>query len=217
MYIKGILNPIIVIPSCDILLIGLLGNRARWFQLHAVTNFMITCIIMSDCIQLFLNPHKAIKYNNSHLDSYYVLILHIYHILTFKKLKIGEIMHHIIYVLFGVVPSIYYSTCNSNKIGYLACCGIPGIIEYSSLTLVKHNKISYIKQKQIASYMYCFLRQPLALYSVVLNIILYNYNLIKYSEQTICIYINILLYINSCYYTYATCINYGYNKYNYIM
>ena len=142
MYIKGILNPIIVIPSCDILLIGLLGNRARWFQLHAVTNFMITCIIMSDCIQLFLNPHKAIKYNNSHLDSYYVLILHIYHILTFKKLKIGEIMHHIIYVLFGVVPSIYYSTCNSNKIGYLACCGIPGIIEYSSLTLVKHNKIN---------------------------------------------------------------------------
>ena len=49
MYITSIINPILVVPSCDILLIGLIGNKARWFQLHTVTNVIITCIIINDC------------------------------------------------------------------------------------------------------------------------------------------------------------------------
>ena len=213
MYIKNIINPIIVIPCCDILLVMMLGKTARWFQLHCLVNFIISTIIIEDCINLFITPHRAVHYNNNHLDSYYILVLHAYHCITFKRLKMEEIVHHIVFVLLGVVPNIYYSRSNSNKIGYLACCGIPGIIEYGTLTLVKHDKLLAIKQKRIASYMYCFLRQPLALYSVVLNIILYEYNIINYREKSICIYNNVLLYLNSCYYTYITCTNYGYSKY----
>ena len=214
MYIKNIINPIIVIPCCDILLIMMLGKTARWFQLHCLVNIIISTIIIEDCINLFITPHKALHYNNNHLDSYYILVLHAYHCISFNKLKKEEIVHHIVFVLMGVVPNIYYSRSNSNKIGYLACCGIPGVIEYGTLTLVKHGKMLAIKQKWIASYMYCFFRQPLALYSVVLNIILYEYNIINYREQSICIYNNVLLYINSCYYTYITCTNYGYSKYH---
>lgn len=203
--------PILTITLCDLILIKCFGNKARWFQLHSLINLIITIIIIDDSIKFFIKPHLAIKYNNQHLDSKFILFLHLYHATTFK-LKKDEIIHHIFFVGFGVLPTIFYINSNIIRVGYLACCGIPGVFEYALLTLVKHNIITNIKQKKITSYIYCFIRQPLALYSVFINIMFYQYKLIGYENLFMCLYVNILLYINSCYYTHEICYNYGYNK-----
>jgi len=212
-YIISCTIPILTINLCDLLLIKLFGVKSRWFQLHSLINFIITIIVIEDSIKFFIKPHSAIKYNNMHLDSKFILFLHLYHIATFK-LKKDEIFHHIFFVGFGVLPSIFYIKSNIIRIGYLACCGIPGVFEYALLSLSKHNIITNITQKKITSYIYCFIRQPLALYSVFINIMFYQYKLIGSENLLMCLYVNILLYINSCYYTHEICYNYGYNMCN---
>ena len=53
--------PILTITLCDLILIKCFGNKARWFQLHSLINFIITIIIIDDAIKFFIKPHLAMK------------------------------------------------------------------------------------------------------------------------------------------------------------
>ena len=191
------------IIGCDFSLCILFGLRGRWFQLHALINFIISIDILPSVIHIIRDPNSGYKLLDNHIPSYYIACLHLYHILTFKNLNYYDYFHHILFVGLGVMPSIRWIKYNQILLGYIACSGIPGIIEYGTLALYKNNKITLLQQKELCSLVYIYLRYPLCIYGVTSNYLAYNNNLIK-DNLLLTIYINFLLYLNGSFFTQLT-------------
>ena len=187
----------------DTLLKIIFGNKGRWFQLHAYINLIVAKNIFSDVLNIYIDPTKGFKLLDNHYNSYYILGLHIYHLLTFNNLTFIDYFHHILFVGLGVLPVIFYINYNQIFLGYIACNGIPGIIEYGTLALYKNNKISIYTQKCVSSLLYIYLRLPLCITGVCYNFIGYNNGYIK-DNLYLSLYINVLLYFNGTFFTHLT-------------
>ena len=98
--------PIILTPTIDNLLCKMFGTKSRWFQLHSVINAIIVYIIWDDIINIYSNPLMYIKEVESKMDSYFIMVIHIYHmcqlhqqqmLLTLQKYLIQYLLFHIIF------------------------------------------------------------------------------------------------------------------------
>lgn len=201
------LSIMFLIFGYDILLIFLFGNKARWFQLHFLINIIISINIFPEFLIISsqnVNPYSKFDINIlSYNSSFYIIGLHLYHLISFKNLTFYDYFHHILFVALGVVPSFLYLETNQYVMAYIACSGIPGIIEYGTLSLYKNNKISLHMQKKINSYLYIYIRYPLCVYGVTINFINYISNSLK-DNLFITLYLNFLLYLNGSLFTFLT-------------
>ena len=111
---KEILITIISIPTIDIILCNLFGNKARWFQLHAFINGVIVIIIYEDVIKLYIDPINNNKPLTSHIDSYFIIFLHIYHLFISKSITYMDYFHgllcltnaNVVYSIHPVIPQV---------------------------------------------------------------------------------------------------------------
>ena len=180
----------------DYILRLLIGDKARWYQIHVIGNSMVLYHILNDTIQLYIDPLSNYKELDNNYASYIILTMHIHHIIFFKLNKM-DYFHHILFILLGVLPTIFLVNTNQIYMGYIACSGIPGIIEYSAMTLYKNNYISLLKQKKIIMFIYNFIRYPMCIYGFTINLLSRNYNNILLRDNIyISMYINFLLYLN---------------------
>ena len=211
--VREIIIPIISIPSIDLLLCFFFGIRSRWFQLHSMINSIIVYIIFEDVIKLYRNPLLNNHAIESKLELNYIMILHIYHLFISKNITFMDYFHHIVFVGFGCLPVYIFFNNNLIRLGVFATCGFTGSIEYFMLALVKHNKLSSKKQKNLNSYMYNYIRYPLTMYGVIA---IYISSL--YVPKIICdypillFYINLIIYVNGAFYNKLTIENYIENK-----
>jgi hypothetical protein len=206
-----IMAPLIIIPSTDFILCKLFGTRSRWFQLHSIINLVIVYITYNDVFNLFINPLNSIKIVDSKIDYYFILWLHIYHIFI-GKLSFMDICHHLLFVGTGIIPCILCHSSNLIRIGSFTLCGLPGAIEYGTLSLVKHNKIKSITQKRIVSYIYNYFRYPITIYSSTLTYIAYIQGFKTNTDPRLILYVNLLLIINGSFYNKLTIENYMEHK-----
>ena len=192
----------------DILLLLLFRSKGRWFQLHALVNLIIVINILPELINII---NHQIYSNINYIPSYYILILHIYHVLTFNNLKLIDYFHHILFVGFGIIPNILITQSNQSCLAYIACMGIPGIIEYTSLALYKNNYINLLDQRKLIAFIYNYFRYPLCVFGVTLNYINYkNSKLIDNFYLTV--HLNVLLFINGALFNYLTINSYCEHK-----
>lgn len=203
-----LLIPIVTIPSLDILLCCMISNKARWFQLHASVNLIITCIIFQDVWMYFTKTYNGILEKSTNVDNYFVVVLHLYHCLFFKNLSILDYFHHLLFVITGVLPCTFLFKSNITRLLTFTGCGLPGIIEYSSLVFVKHNIITTLMQKNINSYMYVYLRCPLSIFNVTFIYIGYMQGYFYQENQKFLFYITLLTYFNGTFYNKLTIENY---------
>ena len=206
--ITDIIIPIVSIPTIDMILCCIFGYKSRWFQLHSTINGIIVLTIYQDIIELFINPIANNKNEISKIDSTYIILLHIYHLIISKNLTNMDVFHHVLFVGFGLVPSYIFFNNNVVKLVSFSTCGLTGCIEYFMLSLVKHEKMSSLQQKYINSYIYNYIRYPLTMYSVIVIYLLYitNPNIIEY--PTLLIYTILLMFFNGSYYNKITIENY---------
>ena len=198
----------------DSILCIILGKKARWYQLHVIGNIMVTFNIINGTYNLYVDPYNNYRILGDHSPSNLILAMHIHHILFFK-LNLMDYFHHIIFVLFGILPTILWVKTNQIYFGYIACSGIPGIIEYTLLALMKNEKISQYKQKQINVFIYNYLRFPMCIYGACTNLIMIRYNkILNIDNVYLTIYINILLFLNGTIFNQLTLSSYY--KYKYI-
>ena len=209
---NDIATPIIVIPGIDFLLCKLFGTKTRWFQLHSAINGIIVLIIWEDIINIFTNPLQSIEVTKSNIDTYFILFLHIYHFFIVNDLTIMDYYHHILFVGCGLLPTLLIKTNNIMRLAWLSTCGLPGCIEYFTLSLVKHNKMCYIRQKNIISHVYNYIRYPITIYCPTVTYIAYCEN--KLIDYNVCIilYINLILFFNGAFYNKLTVENYVLHK-----
>ena len=206
---KDIIIPSVLIPSIDFLLCKCFGNKTRWFQLHSAINIVILTIIYNDIIVLFTNPLENIRSVNSKIDHYFILTLHIYHFFITDKLSFMDYFHHILFVGFGLIPTLFIYNNNLVRLGWFAVGGLPGSIEYLTLSLVKHDKMCYINQKRITAYIYNYIRYPITIYCPALTYVAYKENkLPDIINPIILTYICFLLFFNGGFYNKLTIENY---------
>lgn len=204
---------LLLLGLLDILLINLIGKKSRWYQLHVCGNSLVTINIFNDVLELYIDPINSYKILKNHNSSIIVLSMHIYHCIFFK-LNYMDYIHHTIFVMCGVAPVIFLIKTNQVYFGYIACSGIPGIFEYTILTLSKNNYITNLEQKKINSLIYNFIRYPMCIYGAASNILFRNYNQIILNDNLVLsIYINLLLFLNGSVFNYLIIISYINLKY----
>tara|TARA_A100001011_G_C14275753_1_gene829135 strand:+ start:1053 stop:1706 length:654 start_codon:yes stop_codon:yes gene_type:complete len=208
--INPVIEPIIEIPLYDLCLCILFTKKARWFQLHCFINIMIVQEIYKDIFNLLLDP-LDIKVLEHHKELYYILYLHLYHMIFFKNTT-TDYFHHIVFVLFGTFPIYHFYNVNLIRLATFTGCGLPGVIEYFTLSLVKHEKIKSLTQKTIMVYVYNYFRYPVSVFAA--SLIYYNHaiGLTNYISNFCVLYTIFLIIFNSAYFNKLTIENRTWHK-----
>lgn len=199
---SSLITPLIRIPLLDIFLCIIFTKKARWFQLHCIINLLIVNIIKDDILSIIQNPTSINKLEYPE-ELYYILYLHLYHMIFFKN-TIMDYFHHIVFVLFGTLPIYYFYNINLIRFASFTGCGLPGVIEYFTLTLVKHEKMKSLTQKTIMVYVYNYFRYPVSIFSA--SLIYYNHiiGLTKNISNFWVSYIIFMIVFNSAYFNKLT-------------
>ena len=210
--LKYILTNFIVACSIPLLDLGLClayNKKARWFQLHAAVNFVILTIIYEDVISLIANPLN-IRYIDNPVEIYYIFYLHIYHMIMFKN-TVMDYFHHIVFVLFGALPVYYFYNYSTIRLSTFVGCGLPGLIEYTTLSLVKNEKMSAVNQKMLISNIYNYFRYPFTIFSAS-AIYIANQNLYTNIPDKSILFVVLMIFLNGSYFNKLTIENSIYHR-----
>jgi len=200
---------LLFIATTDMYLQYQIGTKARWFQLHAFVNMIVTILSFQDLVFTMTDPFAAItQYCDRHV-SVIVFSLLLYHLIVFKNLTRMDYMHHFISAFVVGGPSIFLYHNKLLNASNFFICGLPGFINYACLTGVKHGKIKKITEKKINSFLNIYIRQPGILYTVVLNYIACRYDYDPNTPTWLFILAGIVLFWNANFFSYEAVYNYG--------
>ena len=146
------------------------------------------------------------------MDTYFIMMLHLYHFFIVKNITFMDCFHHMLFVGCGVLPSILYYNSNLVRLAWFPTCGLPGCIEYFTLSLVKHNLLCSLKQKRLNAYIYNYIRFPITVYGPSITYVAYKSNLLHGNNTFMLIYFNFILFFNGAFYNRVTIENYALHK-----
>ena len=133
-------------------------HNTRWFFIHTYVNLCTTYFSLPSFNYSLNNIGTAYltKWdNNSYITFWFALVGHVYHMIFFyKKLKNAEWMHHIIMCLI-CGPLTYYIQSILSTVALLFLCGIPGLIDYFLLWLVKLKMVDTKFEKKMYVLVFC--------------------------------------------------------------
>ena len=205
---KMICIPIILYIKKDIINLKKDYERTRWYLLHIFIN--ILCVITSfngfylsfKNIYTSLNPVPFAKpYTKewilgptSPLPTLIILSSHLYHLLFFTT-SISDLYHHIFFAFSMSTINMIGDYGIARNIIAFVLCGLPGILEYTIMSLYKFNFINKKNMRYNVTIMHLLLRLPLGIiitYSLLYQVF-FNY---KVCNPFLTFIIGILVLIN---------------------
>lgn len=182
------------IPLIDFFLTKTLGKTSRWFQLHAVVNIMIMFLVIPDTLEILIRPSLPLPPQSPTVDMALTLVggCHMYHF-AIETLTPLEIWHHVLFVAMGI-PALYYFQSQIIALILFTGCGFPGALEYTMLSLVKHNRIRSITQKRVNSWINNYIRGPIGIYSATIAYV-------DIPSSPLVYYICFLIYLNATFFS----------------
>jgi len=142
----------------DYLLKNIFG---KYYLVHSICNFFIVLLSISDVIKLYMNPYSAMVLSLSSYSSIIVYSLHFYHIIWYyNKLRLDDWLHHILMIFVALPIATYFGSVRLLGHSLFYTTGLPGMIDYFILFLVKNNYVNRLTQKRINLYLNCYLRNP---------------------------------------------------------
>ena len=187
----------------------------QWFFVHSISNYFIAKYCINDIILCLnnINTCYLTPWNHNSYNAYYLsLLLHVYHLFLYKITK-TDLMHHL--VMCGITgPLILYQKTIISSVSLFFMSGLPGMIDYFFLFLVKIGKYNSLKQKQNYINISIWLRSPGCLLSVYLSIPgLIHYYHTCFIDFLILLIMAMLVFWNGQYYLMKTVYDYSI-KYN---
>ena len=196
----------------DKALIYFFTAQARWFQLHLYINVLVFTNTIDKVITIYTNPIVGYKMSHDNYASFLILSVHLYHVATFKNLSRFDYFYDIVYIGSITIPVIYFITSNQIYLGYIARHGLPGIFEYLSLTLYKHNRVSLYNLKYICCIINFCIKLPLCFICT-----LFNYHGIMtgliHDNIYLTTYLNMAFYLNGSIFASLTLVSFYNLKY----
>ena len=142
----------------DHLLCKYYTDKARWFQLHSLSNLFVCIFCISDIISIVYDVNEAAMPLTGYVGGSFALQVHLYHTLNFPLTTMDK-YHHISSVFLCFPPSMVFNK-KILSLFYFIGTGLPGGIDYLLLTLVKNGKLDYLKEKKYNSYINAYIRMP---------------------------------------------------------
>ena len=146
------------------------SQNVRWFFIHCIMNMYITVKGLPNLIYSFHNIEKCTtsEWINGYEIYGIAVALHYYHIAFFKLNKM-DWLHHITSAIITTPVILYTNTTCLSAVGLWFMSGLPGVIDYLLLWLVK---MGYC-QKKIEKVAYvaisCWIRAPGCIYTATLQ------------------------------------------------
>ena len=184
---------------------------ARWFFIHALTNFTICLVGWKDLKYCIANMESCIYSNplwETKLAISIAIISHLYHIAVFwENLTSQDWLHHSSMVGIAGTLSLVQLT-RVTSVGLWFMTGLPGMIDYSLLWAVKMGWLSSMTQKYFYTFISSFIRSPGCMLACFLTLPVVRSP--NFSCGFIITLINFLLtFWNGQYYAMIACKNYG--------
>ena len=154
----------------------LIGNKyeGKYYLIHGVNNALITYLTFDDIVSTFTDFDTVLSAKTSMLPSIITYSLHVYHVAVYyKKFTRDDWLHHI---LMGAALVMAHQFDTGRLINYslFFTTGLPGMIDYFLLFLVKNNKMESIVEKRVNNYINLWLRSPGCISHAVLTLLVYN-------------------------------------------
>ena len=197
-FLSNLINPVIK------------NLNTRWFFIHAYMNLCVTYYSIPSftyCLQNIGTCHLIKWTDDSYFAFWFTIIPHIYHMIFFTKyLKYSEWFHHITMCVI-CSPMTYFLDSIVTDVALLFICGIPGLIDYLLLWLVKLDIFSKKYEKLIYVYISVLIRSPGILFSIFLGIpaIINSYHEYNYLFFFLSLSNMVFSYWNAQYYMAITC------------
>lgn len=171
--------------------------EAKYFLVHTITNGIIVYFSYECFFEFFQDPFKSTfclsGVCKNQIPNLLTFSIHIYHMLNYKMKPIDLIHHYPSFI--GNIINIVYPSGPLQNYTFMFIMGVPGMIDYGLLTLVKYKKIDKNFEKKINSCLNLYIRSPgLLISSFSLFQSLVNYqnlfvsSLHKYCSFAICIH-----------------------------
>lgn len=186
-------------------------NNSRWFFIHFFINSIVTYYNFNDLKYCLNNINECtIEHcsENSFFATQLVILSHFYHmVIFFKHLKYDDWQHHLLMCVFngGV---FYYQQLKIQSVTAYFCSGLPGMIDYFLLYLVKINYLDKKIEKDIYLFLTTYIRSPGCVLTTLLSIPYFLRDQIFF--DFVLSFLSIfLVFWNGQYYMKKTCIDYG--------
>jgi hypothetical protein len=197
----------------------LIGNKyeGKYYLIHGINNALIAYLTFGDLVSTFTQFNTILTADISILPSIITFSLHCYHVFVYhKKFNLDDWLHH---TLMGtaLVAAHCFNTGRLINYSLFFTTGLPGMIDYFLLFLVKNNKLQSIIEKRANNYINLWLRSPGCVSHAVLTFLVYNIYketlLNGYIHQVGYIFTSLITYWNGIYFMNKVVISYN-NNYN---
>ena len=171
----------------------LIPHSSRWFFIHAFSN-MVICLLGYDDLKFCLaNTQTCIFEKPTWKTKYSIMIAiitHIYHLLIFfKKLTYQDWLHHIMMVgIAGTLSSLYLTRVTTVGLWFMS--GLPGLIDYTLLWLVKMGCVKPLFQKWFYTLIAAFIRSPGCLFACFLTLPIFHKSVLNLKS--------VVILVNAC-------------------
>jgi len=145
------------------------SHGVRWFTIHAILNYAIAVLSLSDVIEFASNP-MAVCSDDKESDHWssrtkwpliLVVGLHTFHMFPGRfKLHPEDYFHHLVFLPTLALPGMIYDWGVAGNWSVFFICGIPGGVDYTILALQKLGFATRLNQKRISAYMNTWVRTP---------------------------------------------------------
>ena len=165
---------------CSDVFIKKIGFLANWKILHMLANAGVVCFALEDVIFAFTEPHLTCEVAASPIPSYIIGALHLYHLVAYSTSR-ADWFHHVLFCGTLVPVGLIAPNPIVNVFAFFLS-GLPGGIDYAMLTLVKHKKMSPLKEKVWNARINVWLRSPGCMAAAAVMFVAIRYG----KESTIC-------------------------------
>jgi hypothetical protein len=133
----------------------------NYYLVHCICNLLIVIITLNDVIKVYQNPLFGSEVSNAIYASILTYALHFYHIIWyFRKLRFDDWIHHGLMVFIALPIANYFGSNRLLGHSLFYTTGLPGMIDYFLLFLVRNNIIAKITEKRVNLYLNAYLRCP---------------------------------------------------------
>eukprot|EP00179_Madagascaria_erythrocladioides_P026295 CAMPEP_0198337486 /NCGR_PEP_ID=MMETSP1450-20131203/28663_1 /TAXON_ID=753684 ORGANISM="Madagascaria erythrocladiodes, Strain CCMP3234" /NCGR_SAMPLE_ID=MMETSP1450 /ASSEMBLY_ACC=CAM_ASM_001115 /LENGTH=239 /DNA_ID=CAMNT_0044042295 /DNA_START=89 /DNA_END=808 /DNA_ORIENTATION=- len=140
-------------------------TKARWWLCHAFGNAIVVVSGVGDVVHCFMHPTDAMVGPYQLTPLYGVASTHLYHMIAFKNLSVGDYVHHILFA--GVICTLAFTAYWGplQSLTGFGMSGLPGGLDYIMLAMEKHGYIKRITEKVYNARINTWIRSPLILYT----------------------------------------------------
>ena len=177
--------------------------QGKYYLVHSLVNFFIVISTFLDFIYVYTNFDDAISVNINYIPTTITYSLHFYHIIHYyNKLRFDDWLHHILMVVVALPIGCYNRAGSFLNHSLFFLTGLPGMIDYFLLFLVRNNYIERLTEKKINKQLNLWIRNPGCIAHTTLTIIAYNkyYDTFTYFQRYTILTSALLVYWNGIYF-----------------